>query len=347
MFGGYSRKILFVDLTKRTIAEEKLSNSLISNYLGGYGIGAKIIYDLQKKGLKPFDEANILGILTGPLTGTGLPFVSRYTVVGKSPLTGGWGDANCRGNFGLTLKFSGYDGIFFMGKSEKPVYFVINPDKKEICDAKALWGNDTYKTEDDLKEIYGKDSQIICIGPAGEKLSKNACIITAKGKAAGRSGLGALMGSKNLKAVVVKGHSKVKIANPEKVKLLREKYTKQMKQGVGFADAYTSTGTPGFAMSSILTGDSPVKNWYGVGVQDIKEIDNFDFKNIKKYIVKKSTCYQCPMGDWKYAKIENGPYALKEMVSFPEYETISMFGINCLNTNFESIIKCNDICNRF
>jgi len=347
LFGGYLKKIIFVDLTKKIITEKVLNDSIMANYLGGYGIGAKIIYDLQKKGLGPFDEENIMGFLTGPLTGTGLPFVSRFTVVGKSPLTGGWGDANCRGYFGPTLKFSGYDGIFFFGKSDKPCYFFLSADKKEIGDAGTLWGEDTYRTEDKLQAIYGNDSQIACIGPAGEKLSKNACIITAKGKAAGRSGLGALMGSKKLKAVIVKGNIKIKAAYPEKIRHLREKYTNQMKQGVGFADFYTSSGTPGYAYQSVLNGDSPVKNWSGVGIRDIDEIDNFDYENIKKYIVKKSTCYHCPMGDWKYAKIDDGPYALEEMASFPEYETISMLGINCLNTNFESIIKCNDICNRF
>lgn len=347
MIGGYMNKILFVDLTRRKIREESLDVNLMKEYLGGYGLGARIVYEKQKAKVNPFGEGNFLGVLTGPLTGTSLPFVARFTVVGKSPLTNSWGDANSGGYFGPLLKSSGYDGIFFYGISEKPVYFLVNQGKAEIRSAEELWGQDTYYTEEFMKNKYGKRAELICIGPAGEKLSKIAAIITSKGRAAGRSGLGAVMGSKKLKAVVALGGVDVSVANSEQIEKLRRKYTKQMRDGLGFASMYSTTGTPGYIMGGSINGDSPVKNWCGVGIKDLIKYENYDYENFKQYIVGRGSCYKCPMGDWKYVSIKEGPYVLKEKSHIPEYESASAFGSYCLNDNIESIIKCNDICNRY
>ena len=347
MVGGYTGKLLFIDLTNKKIKEENLDENLARKFLGGYGIGSKIIYEKQKAGIDPFGEDNILGILAGPLTGTNLPFVSRYTVVGKSPLTNSWGDANGSGFFGPSLKFSGYDGIFFSGMSDSPVYLLVGKEKPEIIDAGDIWGKDTYATEDIMKARYSKKAEVACIGPSGEKLSRLAGVVTAKGRIAARSGLGAVMGSKKLKAVVAIGCEKVQTSDPELVESLRKKYTQQIRDGIGFSDFYSKTGTPGYIEAGALSGDSPVKNWFGTQVEDLKDVSEYKYENIKRYKTRKRTCYKCPMGDWGHVMINDGPYALEEEAHMVEYESASALGSYCLNTNFESIIKSNDICNRF
>lgn len=346
MPGGFMGKLLFVNLSNYKIKEEAIDYNMARDYLGGYGLGVRIIYERQKPGVDPLGEDSIYGALPGPLTGTSLPVVSRYNVNAKSPLTGSWGDANSRGYFGPTMKFSGYDGVFVTGISEKPVYLLINNGKAELYDASEIWGHDTFFTEEFLKEKYGKKAEISCIGQAGEKLSLIAGVMTAKGKAAGRSGMGAVMGSKKLKAIVVMGNQKVPVANEELVNSLRKKYNKQIRTSDGFAASYRTAGTPGYVELGALNGDSPVKNWYGIGEIDLKDTSQYDFNYMKKYIVKRGTCYKCPMGDWKYVELKNGPYRLNELTQMPEYETTSAFGSYCLNTNYESIIKCNDLCNR-
>jgi len=221
MFGGYMGKILFVDLSTGEIKEEALEEKMCRDFIGGYGIGARILYSRQKAGVDPLGPENTLGLISGPLTGTPVPTGARYTVVGKSPLTGGWGDANSGGYFGPYLKFAGFDGVFFTGISLRPVYLLIDNGKAELKDAGYLWGKDTYETEDLLMAEYGKQSRVACIGPAGERLSLIASIMTDHGSAAGRSGLGAVMGSKKLKAVVARGNMEVPIADKATAEKLR------------------------------------------------------------------------------------------------------------------------------
>jgi aldehyde:ferredoxin oxidoreductase len=208
MSGGYMGKILFVDLSTGAIKEEALEEKMCRDFIGGYGIGAKILYTRQKAGVDPLGPENTLGLISGPLTGAPIPGAVRYTAVAKSPLTGGWGDANSGGDFGPYLKFAGFDAVFFTGISPKPVYLLINEGKAQIKDAGHIWGKDTYETEDILMEEYGKQSRVACIGPSGEKLSLIAGIFNDHGSAAARSGLGAVMGSKKLKAVVARGQWK-------------------------------------------------------------------------------------------------------------------------------------------
>src|SRR5271157_4297341 len=202
MSGGYMGKILFVDLTTTAIKEEVLEEKMCHDFIGGYGIGARILYSRQKAGVDPLGPENSLGLISGPLTGTPVPTGARYTVVAKSPLTGGWGDANSGGDFGPYLKFAGFDAVFFTGISPKPVYLLIDNGKAQLKDAANLWGKDSYETEDSLMAEYGKQSRVACIGQAGEKLSFVSSVMTDRGSAAGRSGIGAVMGSKKLKAVV-------------------------------------------------------------------------------------------------------------------------------------------------
>jgi aldehyde:ferredoxin oxidoreductase len=184
MTGGYMGKIIFVDLSIGEIKEEALDEKICRDFIGGYGIGARILYSRQKPGVNPMGPENMLGFVTGPLTGSGVPTGSRYMVVGKSPLTGGWGEANSGGYFGPYLKFAGFDAVFFTGISPKPVYLLIDNGQVTIKDAGYLWGKDTYETEDALTEEYGKQSRVACIGPSGEKLCLIAGIMTDHGSSA-------------------------------------------------------------------------------------------------------------------------------------------------------------------
>src|SRR4030065_53085 len=171
MAHGFMGKILWVDLSKKRIKEEALDEKMGRVFLGGYGLGARILFSRQKAGVDPLGPDNILGLVTGVLTGTPALGGSRYVMVGKSPLTGGWGDANSGGNVGPYLKFAGYDAVFFTGISDKPVYLLIDNGKAEIKDASGVWGKDTFETEDILKEKHGKDVEVVCIGQSGEKVA--------------------------------------------------------------------------------------------------------------------------------------------------------------------------------
>lgn len=344
MARGYAGKILWIDLSNHELRDEGLDEQLCHSFIGGYGLGAKILFGLQKAGVNPLGQDSILGILTGPLTGTAALGGSRYAVVGKSPLTNGWGDANSGGDFGPRMKFAGYDGVFFTGISEKPVYLFIHNGKAEIRDAAHLWGLDCYETEDRLKLELGKDVKVACIGPSGEKIALIASIMNDRGRAAGRSGLGAVMGSKRIKAVVVKGNRKVPVSNEKWADDLRKKVLPKLGGTIEWLGEH---GTAFVAAGSAHSGDSPVKNWGGVGYFNFPNIEPFAAENITSHRIKKYACYRCPIGCGTHMKKGTGEYEYEEGCHRPEYETLAMFGSNCLNNNLESIIKLNDLCNRF
>jgi aldehyde:ferredoxin oxidoreductase len=343
MARGYMGKILRVDLTKKTIKEVALDEKMCRQYIGGYGLGARLLWDWQKGGVDPLGPEANLGFITGPLTGTPAIAGTRFTVCGKSPLTGGWGDANSGGHFAAFLKFAGYDGVFFSGISSEPVYFYIDNGKAEIRDAGHLWGKDTYETDDILKAELGKDAEIACIGPAGEKLSLIAGIVHMKGSVAARSGLGAVMGSKKLKAVVVKGNMKVPVADEAGLKETRKKMQTLMGGHISVLKQYGTTFT---TVPSIEGGDSPVKNWGGVAQTDFPDAKGLGAEEVAARSLKRIACYQCPIGCEAAMKAGTGKYKWAEGSYRPEYETIVMFGSNCLNNDIDSIIKANDLCNQ-
>ena len=338
-------KILFVDLSRGELRDEALDEKLCRKFIGGYGIGARIIYSRQEAGVDPLGPENILGVMSGVLTGTAAPFASRFAVVvGKSPLTGTWGDANSGGDFGPYLKFAGYDGIFFMGISEKPVYLFIRDGEAEIRDASHLWGRDTIETEEILKTELGKEVRIVSIGPAGEKCSLISSIMGTHGRAAARSGVGAVMGSKKLKAVAVTGKARVPVANSKELSKLRKGYLAKVKGSL--ADQLRDIGTSGSTANAAHDGGSPVKNWGGVGVIDFPTANLIDGDRMKASLERRYTCYGCPIGciGSMQAGVE---YDYKAGTKRPEYETLAAFGTLCLNDNIESIIMANDICNRY
>ncbi len=337
-------KILFVDLSKGELKDEALDEKLCRDFIGGYGIGARIIYSRQKAGVDPLGPENIFGILTGPLTGTPALSGTRYTVVGKSPLTDTWGDANSGGYFGPHLKFAGYDGVLATGISAKPVYLFIKDGKAELRDATHLWGKDSFETEDIIRAELGKNVEVVCIGQSGENLSLIAAVMNNKGRAAGRSGLGAVMGSKKLKAIVVAGNMKIPLADEKRAKELRTKYLGELTQPL--AGIFRKFGTPAFTAEMAHNGDSPVKNWGGVGIVDFPDAELIGLDPVMERQSKKFACFRCPFGCG--GLMESGKeFEYEAGAHKPEYETLCMFGTNCLNDNLESIIKATDICNRY
>ena len=206
MSGGYTGRMGFVDLSTGEVREEQLDENLARDFIGGYGLGVRILYERQKGGVNPLGPENILGFTTGPLTGTQTPTGGRYMAVCKSPLTGGWGDANSGGYFGSELKSAGWDAIFVSGIAASPQYLVVTQEGLELKDAAHVWGRDTVDTEDALRKDLGISKlRVACIGPASERLSLISGIVNDKGRIAARSGLGAVMGSKRLKAVALHG----------------------------------------------------------------------------------------------------------------------------------------------
>jgi aldehyde:ferredoxin oxidoreductase len=340
--------LLSVDLSSGSLREEALDENICRDYIGGYGLGARLLYDRIPAGADPLGPQNVLGLLTGPLTGTPAIIGSRFVVVGKSPKTGGWGDANCGGHFGPHLKFAGYDGILLGGISPKPVYLFIEEGKAQLRDAADLWGLGVTALEDLMVGRHGKGIQVCSIGPAGEKLALTACVMNDKERAAGRSGLGAVMGSKRLKCVVVKGRMKIPVHDEPRMKQLRKDYLKQATGAFGVLNRY---GTAGITHDAILCGDGPVKNWGGAAGPDFpsqrgRRISDEAVVGLEGY--KPYGCWHCPIACGGKVAQRNGPFplSLNDGIGHkPEYETLAMFGSNLLNDDLDAIVKVNEICN--
>jgi aldehyde:ferredoxin oxidoreductase len=342
-------KILNVDLATGKMHDEPTDETLCRKFLGGYGLGAKLLYDRMKPGVDPLGPDNLLAFLTGPLTGSPSIEGNRFVVCTKSPLTETWGDANCGGTFGPHLKFAGYDGIIFKNAATKPVYLTIVDGKAELRDASKLWGKDTNETEDILKAELGggkggRHVEVASIGPAGEKLSRIAGIINDYGRAAGRSGVGAVMGSKKLKAIAVSGNAKVPCFDEAKAQELRHEY---LKKHAGFYDLLHKYGTVGITADSAMSGDSPVKNWGGVGPRDFPlGKTKFQQDTVIAYQDKRYGCWRCTIACGGHMSVkEPGPYQGVKTHKV-EYETAASFGTMTLTADFPAMIKLNDICNR-
>jgi aldehyde:ferredoxin oxidoreductase len=311
MNGAINGKMLNVRLGAGTIEPEDVPEQMYREYLGGYGIGARMMFDRIPAGADALGPENVLGLFPGLLTGT--PFFGiRYQAVSKSPKTGGWGDANCGGDFGPYLKNAGWDGLMLYEKAEKPVYIYIEDDKAEIKDAGDLWGMQAIDVEMKLKEVHGKKASVACIGPAGEKLSYMAGICNERGRLAARSGLGAVMGSKNVKAIVVNSSKNIIGSSPEIMKQVRASLDQFAKPITNWFRTY---GTTGITNTSAMSGDAPVKNWGGVGMVDFPTGMSLSGDNFNKGMDKKYACWHCPVacGGESYAWDEMETQAQKRI----------------------------------
>jgi aldehyde:ferredoxin oxidoreductase len=374
---GYFWKILWVDLTKMEIKEEEPDDEIYQNYLGGYGLGVYYTYNRIKPHCDPLGPDNILSFCPGLLTGTLAPFTGRYMVCGKSPLTGGWGDANSGGKFGPAIKRAGYDAIFITGIAENPVYLYIDEETRELRDASDLWGKDTKETQDILEAKFGK-CDVASIGLGGEKKSLIAGIVNDGSRVAARSGLGAVMGSKKLKAICIIGNKKIDVADKASMLELAKSYNKQitsyknnliMSYVVGMAPGFAGLlrltkihyssfkwvklytqflaqiGTPFFYTIMTNVGDAPIRNYLGVAHKEFKKkrFKILDGKNLRKYYSGSVGCYSCPVRCGATLTI---PELNLQNVDRPEYETLAAFSGLLLNDDLESIIYINDYLNR-
>jgi aldehyde:ferredoxin oxidoreductase len=340
---GYIGQFLRVDLTKGRITKEKLDERIALNYLGGVGIGSYILYKEVPASIGPLDPNNKLIFFTGPLTGTRVP-TGRYVVVAKSPLTGILGWASSAGHWGPELKYAGYDGIVIEGAAENPVYLWINDGFVEIRSAKHLWGATTGETERRIcKEFRDEEIKVASIGPAGEKLVRYACIINDKGRAAGRCGLGAVMGSKKLKAIAVRGTGGVTVAKiDELIKLIRKVYERWKPEP--FAKSLSIYGTPCVTTFTSGIAAFPTRNFQTGFFKDWEKISGPALA--KTMQISRSGCFGCLIGCGRVSRIKSGPYKGQELEG-PEYEHINTFGSRCGNSNLESIAMCHHLVNEY
>ncbi len=330
--------ILRINLSTGDIKKESLDESFARNFLGGRGIASKILYDELPAGMDPLSPENKLIFAAGPLTGTSAPTGGRYMVVTKGPLNGTIASSNSGGFFGKEFKTAGYDLIIFEGKAEKPSYVWIKDDQVEIRDASHLWGKNTHETTDILmKEVDDAKAKVACIGPAGEKLSKIACIINDKHRAAGRTGVGAVMGSKNLKAFVVRGTGKVELADPDKFREAQKASMGKIRE-----NPTTSQGLPAYGTAVLVNvinenGLFPTRNFQTGVFEGATKISGETLADT--YLTKNTHCFACPIGCGRATKI-NGREG-----EGPEYEVAWSFGADCGVDDLKAIIEANYLCN--
>jgi aldehyde:ferredoxin oxidoreductase len=338
---GYAGFLLRVDLSKQQLKIQTPDKHQLTMFIGGSGFGAHLIYE-EVGQADPLGPDNLLAFMTGPLTGTIAPSAGRFIVCARSPLTGLWGEANSGGQWGPELKFSGFDGILVHGRSKKPVYLTIFDGEPKIRDASDLWGKDTYETETAIRSEFGdKQIKVACIGPAGERQARIAGIINDKGRAAARCGLGAVMGSKKLKAIAVRGGKDIRVFDLDTLLNLRKKAV-SMTRAASVNEIKYGTSSGVEFMEEV--GRMPNKNWgqgYWGGAAKIS-----GKTMVETILTGRVGCYACPSPCGRVVKIPAGPFEMEEGAG-PEYETIAAFGSLCLNDNLEAIAKANDLCNRY
>ncbi len=343
MAHGYMGKVLRVDLTTGQVTTQTFSEDVLRNYIGGSGLGAKILYEETDQFTDPLGPENRLIFMTGPVVGTKAIDSGRYHVVTKSPLTGIFGESNSGGTFGTILKHAGYDGIIFFGKAQDPVYLWIDEGVVELRDAKQLWGRDTYEVDEILKEDLGKDVVTCSIGIAGERLVRIASIMNdgVDGRAAGRTGVGAVMGSKLLKAIAVRGTKKPPVAD----EVALDKLSKS-KAGVisKNTDGMGKYGTSGGLEGSEAIGNLPIKNWSQGNFPGAATINGVYMA--ETILTKRYFCDKCVIGCGRTIHVKEGEYETVEGGG-PEYETLGVMGSNCLVDDIEAVALANELCNRY
>jgi aldehyde:ferredoxin oxidoreductase len=336
--GGYAGKILRINLTNKTSKEEKLPLEVAKDFIGGAGLGIKYLFDEVKPGTDPLGPDNKLIFAPGPFTGTSIPCASRMAVTSKSPLTGAVGVALSGGYFPAELKFAGWDAIIIEGRADKPTWISIKDNAVRFKDAGGLWGTRTFDCQQMIKDdLNDQNTRVICIGPAGERLSKIACMINER-RAVGRKGLGAVMGSKNLKAIAVRGTGTINITSEEKYKVARTEMLKAMKESPILYSAFSNAGTPMVVDLAGALGILPAKNWSATGEFVPVDTLGLDAQNTRK--IGKEHCYDCPVGCSQMKLAKTGPY-VGILTEGPDFETIYSFGTETGVANLDAVIAAD------
>jgi aldehyde:ferredoxin oxidoreductase len=340
--GGYMGKLAWIDLSANTVKVEEIAEDVRRKYIGGTGLASYILRQFPFNKIDPLGPENVLVFSSGPLTGANVPTSGRYAVAAKSPLTGIWGEADSGGRFGISLKAAGYDAIVITGRASAPSVLSIIEGDISVVSAESVWGKDTFDTHDILAQKYGSKAAIVCIGPPGERMVPLACIMTegSHARAAGRCGLGAVMGSKQLKAIVADGTLRTPIEHPKElqqsireiVPLMMEKMKRQR-----------AVGTPGGTVGNAVLGDLSAYNWTDGNCGKAAECLSGEIM-MAEYGAGKYHCPPCVIGCGKEVRVPKGPYAGKTTPL--EYETIGGFGPQCGVFDWNTIIEANNLCNR-
>ncbi|MEE9505283.1 MAG: aldehyde ferredoxin oxidoreductase family protein [Thermodesulfobacteriota bacterium] len=343
---GWVGKLLRVNLTQGSCEVEELSSTLARNFLGGRGLASKILFDEVDPMVEPLRPENKLIFMTGPLTGTGAIGGASHIVVTKSPLTGSIAWSSSEGHFGPELKFAGYDGIIVEGKSPEPVYLSIEDDQVELLSASHLWGKSTHTTEDLIRsekenQWIANETSVASIGPAGENLVKFASIINDKHRAAARSGVGAVMGSKNLKAIAVRGTKSVSVADGKAFVDAVERAWEKFKSTPVIPQALNNLGTSFLVDIMNEQGVLPVRN-FQTGV--MKEVEKISGEHMAETILKLNKgCFSCPIACIQVTEVKDPAFLGKG--EGPEYRTIALIGAGCVINDINAIAKINYLCN--
>ena len=339
---GWTGTILEVDLTHKSVRKVGLSEQLAYSYLGQAGINARMLYDRVSSDTDPLSPEAPLIFGVGPLGGTLAPCSGRLSVTFKSPLTGIFGDSNCGGHWAPELKMAGYDHIVITGKAKHPVYLWIDNDQVQIRDARSIWGKNTWETDELIREdVTERTAQVACIGPAGENLVRFAAIICNRARAAARCGPGAVMGSKNLKAIAVRGDRGIYVADKSALNEAVEEAVSAILADPLYESAKTY-GTLAITPLAQALGFLPTRNFQESTFEGADKLGGEVF--IKRFATRHKGCYNCPVGCSRLYKVAEGPYATQG--EGPEYETVSALGSKCGNDNFESILHANTLCNQ-
>jgi aldehyde:ferredoxin oxidoreductase len=345
---GYTGKILRVDLSAGELHDEPVNEEYARAFVGGSGLAARIIYDMVNGDTDPLGPDNPLVFMTGPLVGTAMPSAGRCSVCALSPLTRIWGESNTGGFFGPELRFAGYDGIIITGQAEKPVWLSIVEGQAELHDATGpsttlkagLWGLDSYATQERVREVLGEPkARVACIGQAGENQVLMAAVMNDHGRAAGRTGMGAVMGSKNLKAIGVRGSAKVPLADPDGFKAVVKEIIANLDEDMQ-AMSFRLAGTASGVDMLLMYGDMPIRYYQQGEWENASNLSGVLMTD--QYLNKGTACYRCPIVCGRETRAPN--YGV-EKVDGPEYETLGAFGSLAMVDDLEAVIYAGHLCN--
>ena len=340
---GNTGRIININLTTGDINVETLPEAYYTQYIGGSGLAAKLFIERGDLNAEPLSPEAMLIFANGPFAGVRLPGASRNAVGGRSPLTGNWGDGSCGGYFAPELRFAGYDGIILTGRAATPTLLFIEDDKIQLLDASDYWGKGIFTTHHDIRNKFGKDFRTVLIGQAGENLVRYAAIINDEHHAFGRAGFGAIMGSKYLKGIIVKGTKKtLDVAEPERYETFRKELLKRSKESP-VNEPIHEHGSALSLQTSVLIGDAPIKNWQSNSNDPMGAALDGPVLTAT-YLKKRGACQFCSIACKRVVEIPEGPFAIPEGPG-PEYETIISFGTLLNSANLAATCKAGRLCN--
>lgn len=342
---GYMGKLLVVDLTRRQIGEEPLDWTVARDFVGGAGYAARLLYGELGPQTDPLGPENTLVFMTGPLVGTRAPSCGRHEVCALSPLTELWGESNSGGFWGAELKFSGYDGIIVRGQSANPVWLsILDGQPPALHDAADLWGLDTYETQQRIRDRLGDPKvRVASIGPAGENRVLYAAIMNDHGRAAGRTGMGAVMGSKNLKAIAVRGRRSVPLADAAAFRQAAGEALQWVREDIS-TQVYHQMGTASFVDMSMMWGNMPNKYWTQPVFEEATLLSGVTM--METILTRAVPCYGCAVACGREVTLKDTPYWV-EVVDGPEYETVAMLGSMLLVSDLPGVAYAGHLCNRY